>query len=98
MRKMVLATVPDGPHIRIDALNCKQVKSSLEKAPAKVKYGKGGRKIISKEKKSEKLPPERLPMESTNPSDAVKYLLCRTKWMQLTRKKKNSAFIGVGTN
>jgi hypothetical protein len=98
MLQVLAEETPGLPHIRIDALNCKQVKSSLEKAPAKVKYGKGGRKIISKEKKSEKLPPERLPMESTNPSDAVKYLLCRTKWMQLTRKKKSSAFIGVGMN
>jgi hypothetical protein len=98
MMSLLAEETPGLPLLRIDSINCKQVKSSMEKTPAIVKYGKGGRKIIAKNKTSEKLPVERLPMESSNPSDAVKYLLCRSKWLQLTKVKKKSAFVGVGTN
>lgn len=84
------------PLLRIDSNNCKQIKSSMEKAPAKVAYSKG-KKIISKDKRSERLPSERLPMESTNPSDAVKYLLCRSEWLAIANPKKTRAVMGITT-
>lgn len=83
------------PKLRIDSLNCKEVKSSMENAPAKISYRKSV-KVTSKDKRSEKLPIERLPLESTNPSDAVKYLLCRKSWIELTKAKRNSVFVSAG--
>jgi hypothetical protein len=94
MLAMLSENTPGLPRLRIDAINCKQVKSSMEKAPAKIKYSKGI-KIVGKEKKSEKLAVERLPMESTNASDAVKYLLCRPDWIALTKPRKKRAFVGM---
>lgn len=94
MLAMLAENTPGLPRLQIDAINCKQVKSSMEKAPSKIKYKKGV-KIVEKDKKSEHLPAERLPMESTNPSDAVKYLLCRPDWIALTKPRKKRAFVGM---
>jgi hypothetical protein len=66
------------PVLLIDQFNCKELKSSLELAP--LKPGTGNEKV-QKVKTSEKLPPHRLPMESTNMSDAFKYLICRKEWL-----------------
>lgn len=96
MIAMCKEETPGLPKLRIDALNCKEVKSSMENAPAKIRYRKS-LKITSKDKSSEKLPIERLPLESTNPSDAVKYLLCRKSWIQLTKAKSKTTFIPAGT-
>ncbi|MFZ4705390.1 MAG: hypothetical protein ACOYMF_05220 [Bacteroidales bacterium] len=68
------------PTIEIDSFECKELKSSLELAPMEKVKGK-----ITKVKKSEKLATHRLPMESTNPSDAFKYWICRKKFMQLLK-------------
>lgn len=57
-------------------MNCRETISSIEKAPAGIRY-KGQQKIIYKVKKSEKLEPKKLPMLSTNFSDAFKYLMMR---------------------
>lgn len=94
MIKLLSGNVPGLPLLQIDAEHCKQVKSSMEKAPAKISYKKGV-KTVGKEKKSEKLPSERLPMESTNPSDAVKYLLCRREWLAIADNKKSRAIVGL---
>lgn len=85
---------PNLPKLRIDAVNCKQVKSSLEKSPARI-IRKGDQKLVEKNKNSEKLPHHRLPMESTNPSDAVKYLLMRPAWVKLSKPKKQRSFVGM---
>lgn len=95
MLAMLKEETPGIPKLRIDSINCKQVKSSLEKAPAIVKY-KGKVKVVAKDKRSEKLPIDRLPMESTNPSDAVKYLLCRPRWVDLTKPRKKKANVSAG--
>ncbi|ANW96742.1 hypothetical protein AXE80_10850 [Wenyingzhuangia fucanilytica] len=55
----------------------KELKSSLEKAQTIIKENKEGKKTIHKLKTSEKLALHRLPLESTNPSDALKYLVCK---------------------
>lgn len=69
------------PAILIDAYNCRPLKASLEGA----KTRKTDKKIIAKDKRSEKLPPERLAMESTNFSDAFKYLTMRKNWIAASR-------------
>lgn len=73
------------PKLRIDQFNCKELKSSLELAPLKPGTGK---EKVAKDKSSEKLPANRLPMESTNMSDAFKYLICRKEWLDYTRQTK----------
>lgn len=77
----------DLPKLLIDAFECKELKSSLEMAPMDKSKGK-----IVKVKKSEKLPVERLPMESTNPSDAFKYWLCRKAFFKVAKGK--SGYVG----
>lgn len=76
------------PMLRIDKFAAKHVKSSMEMAPQE-KDNKG---LIRKVKKSEKLEPKRLPLESTNMSDGVKYLLCRQKYLSKVKRKKNVSF------
>lgn len=74
------------PAIRIDSYNCRPLKASLEGARTR-KTDKG---IIAKDKRSEKLAPERLPMESTNMSDAFKYLTMRKAWIASARGRASS--------
>lgn len=78
------------PVIRINEDNCKCLKSSLNMAPAE-KY-KG---TIRKVKKSEKLPLQRLPMESTNMSDAFDYLIWGL-FRQLLSGAKGAGSIVIG--
>lgn len=73
------------PKIRIDEYNCKELKSALELAAA----GPGKNKEkVTKIKTSEKLPVHRLPMESTNMTDAFKYLMCREDWLKALQYKQ----------
>jgi hypothetical protein len=97
MLKVFNEDIPGLPIIRIDSEMCKQVKSSLEKAKANVKYDSKGKKKITKDKKSEKLEASRLPMESTNPSDAFKYLVCRYAWLSIANPRKRSAILSLST-
>lgn len=80
---------PKLPTLLIDMFNCKELKSSLENAPVKIGEIRG-RKTVKKEKSSEKLPVHRLPMESTNFSDAFKYLMCRREWMRHVKFSLNT--------
>lgn len=77
---------PNLPKLLIDKHECRQLKSSIENAPVKISKS-GERTIIQKDKASEKLPIHRLPMESTNPSDSLKYLICRPKWLAVADGK-----------
>ncbi|MBE7649167.1 hypothetical protein [Tenacibaculum finnmarkense] len=70
------------PTLLIDESNCKEVKSSFELSEKFEKVDKHGSKTLHKNKTSEKLAFELLPMHSTNPSDAVKYLLCRPEFLE----------------
>jgi hypothetical protein len=70
---------PMLPAVRIDMFNCRNLKSSLELAPTKI-VNRNGKKLVVKEKKS-----EQLPSQSTNFSDAFKYLLCRKTWMKYVK-------------
>ena len=82
MQELLSGRNPHLPAILIDTYNCRPLKASLEGA----KTRKTDKDQIAKDKRSEKLPPERLPMESTNMSDAFKYLVMRKTWVALTRK------------
>ena len=72
----------DLPQILIDGFECRELKSSLELAPMDKSKGK-----IVKVKKSEKLPLKRLPLESTNASDAFKYWICRKRFIKILKGK-----------
>lgn len=82
------------PTLLVDAVNCRETISSIEKAPAGIRY-KGQQKIIYKVKKSEKLEPKKLPMLSTNFSDAFKYLMMRGAWRRAIRGKSGRSRSGL---
>ncbi|MBV5313811.1 MAG: hypothetical protein JZU47_10980 [Prolixibacteraceae bacterium] len=84
------------PSVRIDQFNCRSLKSSLELAPTKV-VNRNGRKLIVKDKRSEGLPIHKLPTQSTNFSDAFKYLLCRKQWLNLNKagRKQSSGNVSM---
>ncbi len=70
------------PEILIDAYECKELCASLKLAP------KVPGKELKKEKKSEKLAIPRLPMESTNMSDAWKYFICKKEYIRILKNRK----------
>lgn len=70
--------------LHIDAQNCLCLKAEMESAPVRVVEDKRtGRKDLRKDKRGEKLPVRRLPMESTNLTDALKYLIMRRQWVNV---------------
>ena len=74
------------PNVVIDQYNCKELKASFESTPTKITT-KNNKKIVVKEKKGEKLPIHRLPLESPNMSDAFKYLMMRRQWRRYVKLK-----------
>ncbi len=77
------------PKLRIATSECKELKSELEICP--VEKDKTGQ--IKKVKKGDKLQPlSRLPLESTNLTDAFDYLLCRRKWMAIVKQRGAQSF------
>lgn len=75
-------THPELPELLIDQHNCKCLKSSMESAEKIIRTSQQGNKTIHKNKSSEKLPLEHLPMRSTNMSDAFKYYVCRPHYLE----------------
>ena len=71
MQSLLSGTNRKLPKVLIDQFNCKPLKCSLELT----KTAKNTRGQIEKDKRTEKLPIKRLPLESSNPSDSFKYLL-----------------------
>jgi hypothetical protein len=84
------------PIVSIDQFNCKCLKNSLELAPTKI-TNKNGRSMIVKDKSSESLPIHKLPKNSTNFSDAFKYLMCRRNWLKLSNKNKKQSTGSLST-
>lgn len=80
------------PTLLVDALGCPELVSSIEGARQKIRYRKGS-KVVGKDKRSEKLPLEKLPRLSTNLSDAFKYLMMRRQWILAARPAQ-----GVSSN
>jgi len=84
MSDLMGGNTPGLPQLLIDQFECKELKSSLELAPTE-KDPKGN---VRKVKKSKKYSVKRLPMESTNYSDAFKYLMCRKKYMDIAKARQ----------
>lgn len=84
MNDMMKGETSGLPQLLIDQFEAKELKSSIENAPME-KDSKGN---IRKVKKSEKLPIHRLPMESTNASDSFKYLMCRKKYLAISKSRR----------
>ena len=83
---------PKLPKLLIDYYACKEMRISIQ--DAKTMIDKHGNPV--KDKKSEKLSIERLPLESTNPSDAFKYLMCRREFLKIASAVKTVTSDGVG--
>ncbi len=94
MQVLMEGKTPGLPQLLIDAPNCRELMSSIEKAKAEIRYT-GKLKAVYKVKKSEKLAPKKLPMNSTNFSDAFKYLMMRTEWLRLVKGKQTGGNIGA---
>lgn len=80
----------DLPMLMIDKHKCPCWKSSMESAQKIEKVDKEGKKTIHKDKSSEKLPDHRLPLESTNMSDAGKYFVCRPEYLEKIEGKETA--------
>ncbi len=80
-------TIPKLPKILIDKFQCRHLISSLSLAKMIVKPNRHGVNQIHKDKTSESLPLNRLPMFSTNFSDAFKYYFCRKEYMRLVANR-----------
>ncbi len=76
------------PRLLIDRTNCPCLKAQLEVTPTKKSTGTKSDGLVVKEKKGDNLPVHRLPKESTNFTDAFKYLLCRKVFLKLINKPK----------
>lgn len=78
------------PQLLIDRHNCPYLKTQMENTPAKEATSKSLKGMTVKEKKGDNLPDHRLPKESTNYTDAFKYLLMRKAYVKLLRKTRSS--------
>ena len=84
MKNMMGDYHKDIPGVKIDRYQCRELKSSLELSKTKLHTNRRtGAKEILKDKSSEALPLAKLPMNSTNFSDAFKYLMYRKRWVKL---------------
>lgn len=88
MLKILSGDSPRLPLVLIDYYACKPLRCSLELARTKVKD-----KVVQKDKSSERLPAEELPLKSTNPSDAFKYFLM-SKDLRAAAKERTAAPAG----
>ena len=70
----------------IDQYNCPCLKSEMEITKTKT-VDDGSSQVVVKLKTGDKLPRERLPKESTNLTDAIKYLLMRKEYLRVWQAK-----------
>lgn len=82
MRELMTGHNPALPTLQIDAINCRSLKASLERA--KTKLDQKGR--VGKDKSEEKVSDPRRLVVSTNFSDAFKYLMMRKEWVAIVRR------------
>ena len=76
--------------LHIDGQTCRNLRMEMESCPIVVAEDKRtGRKEVRKQKKGDKLPTARLPMESTNLTDALKYLIMRPDWVNIWKNVGN---------
>ena len=83
--------------LRIDRHNCPNLKSEMEITKTKMATSsRDGNQIIVKEKPGDKFPTVRLPKESTNLTDALKYLIMRKAWIRVWELgRKSSLSMGM---
>lgn len=95
--KQVLQETTKGlPILLIDRYQCRELKSSLELSKIEIKTeSRTGKKYVGKNKTSEKLETKKLPMQSTNYSDAFKYLMYRKGWTELVKFERDYLPSGV---
>lgn len=98
MKNIFAEDNPDLPVVRFCRYGCRELKSSMELAKTIIKIDNKGRKTIHKNKSSEKLPARKLPMFSTNLSDACKYLFYRKVWANASANKKFNKSFGLPEN
>lgn len=88
MKTLLSGEKEELPLLKICVYQCRNLKSSLELARIKVHTDrKTGKRTIHKDKTSEKLPLKQLPMNSTNFSDAFKYLMYRKQWANFLKSR-----------
>lgn len=86
MRMVMSETNTRLPKLKICLQQCRELKSSMEVAKQIIKPDlKTGVRRIHKNKSSEQITMERRPMWSTNMSDALKYYMCRPKYMAIMK-------------
>ncbi|MEC8885373.1 MAG: hypothetical protein VYD98_12000, partial [Bacteroidota bacterium] len=83
---------PRMPKLKIDKFQCMQLISSIRLAKIKMKRTATGANILQKDKTSEKLPLSKLPMYSTNMSDAFKYLMYRKSYVKIANRSSTQTF------
>ncbi|KAA6348991.1 hypothetical protein EZS27_003591 [termite gut metagenome] len=81
--------------LEIDQYNCSSLKSEMEVTKTKVATGKDTSGLIVKLKTGDKLPTPRLPKESTNLTDALKYLILRKEWIKMWQNGYRSLVAGM---
>ena len=74
--------------LMIDRANCPMLKSEMEVTKTKQSGSQSGNLIV-KLKAGDKLPTARLPKESTNLTDALKYLIMRRVWINIWSSKSS---------
>lgn len=89
-KEMMFENRKELPNLRFDKYQCKQLISSINVSKQIVKLKDDGTKRIYKNKTSEKLPKHKLPMYSTNLSDAMKYLICRRNWLDVFKENETT--------
>lgn len=81
--------------LMIDQYNCPMLKSEMEITGTVVKTSPDGSSQVVKQKTGDKLPTHRLPRESTNLTDALKYLVLRREVVRLWQQGGKSAAASV---
>ena len=69
--------------VLIDQYNCPNLKAEMENTPTLITKDKFNHDVIRKAKNGDKVPVDRLAKESTNLTDAFKYLMMRKSWMNV---------------
>ncbi len=89
-RDVMIEHNPTLPRLRIDALNCRTLKLSLENAKTII----DSKKRVGKDKRSEKSTDPKKLLESTNFTDAFKYLIMREEWIEIVKIGYSSIDLG----
>lgn len=77
--------------IQFDQHNCSNLKSEMEVTGTKTVTAPDNSSVIVKLKAGDKLPTHRLPKESTNLTDALKYLILRKEWIRIWKTGRSTS-------